>query len=134
MTFSDRLYVEIVALEDEHPPNPHPIREGRFDPAMVYKVLGVYNPSETSECYLMLVNPQRQIWFIPQRHLRAYKLIDSNEFFIPKRLLTVDGDEAAPRAMAATQPGRVIRGERDREQRPGAGAIFARRRPPAPQP
>jgi hypothetical protein len=133
MTFNDRLYVEIVRLENDRPPHPHPIRDGRLDPAMVYKVLGVYNPSETSECYLMLVNPQRQIWFIPQRHLRAYKLIDSNEFFIPKRLLTGDGDEPAPRAMAATQPGRVIR-ERDREQRPGEGAIFARRRPPAPQP
>jgi hypothetical protein len=129
MTFSDRLYVEIVPLENHHPPHPHPIREGRFDPAMVYKVIGVYNPSETSECYLMLVSPERQIWFIPQRHVRAYKLIDSNEFFIPKRLLEGGGDGA--KALAATQPGRVIR---EREQRPGAGAMFARRRPPAPQP
>jgi hypothetical protein len=130
MTFSDRLYVEIVPLENERPPHPHPIRDGRFDPAMVYKVLGVYNPSETSECYLMLVNPERQIWFIPQRHLRAYKLIESNEFFIPKRLLAAGGEDGA-RPTPATQPGRVIR---EREQRPGAGAIFARRRPPAPQP
>jgi hypothetical protein len=33
---------------------------------------------------LLLSNPQRQIWFIPQRHLRAYKLIDSDEFFLEK--------------------------------------------------
>src|SRR5690348_4304141 len=90
MNFTDRLYVEIVPLETEHPPHPHPIRDGKFDPALVYKVLGIYNPSETSECYLMMANPQRQIWFIPQRHVRAFKLIDSNEFFIPKTLLSDD--------------------------------------------
>ena len=84
MNFTDRLYVEIVPLETAHPPTPHPVRHGKFDPDYVYKVLGIYNPSETSECYLMLVNPQREIWFIPQRHTRAYKLIDSDEFFLPK--------------------------------------------------
>jgi hypothetical protein len=84
MNFTDRLYVEIVPLESPHPPTPHPIRHGRFDPAYVYKVLGIYNPSETSECYLMLANPQREIWFIPQRHARAFKLIDSGEFFLAK--------------------------------------------------
>ena len=84
MNFDPRLYVEIVPLENGHPPYPHPIRDGQFDPALVYKVLGIYNPSETSECYLMLANPERQIWFIPQRHVRAYGLLDSNEFFLPK--------------------------------------------------
>ena len=44
----------------------------------------MYNPSETSECYFVLANPQRQIWFIPQRHLLAYRLIDSDEFFLLK--------------------------------------------------
>ena len=85
MNFNDRLYVEIVPLENEHPPHPHPIREGRFDPAYIYKVLGLYNPSETSECYLMLANTEREIWFIPQRHTRAFKLIDSDQFFLPKK-------------------------------------------------
>src|SRR5438046_9044074 len=84
MSFNDRPYVEIVPLGGDHPPQPHPITEGHFDPAYAYKVLGVYNPSETSECYLMLANPQREIWFIPQRHTRAFKLIDSDEFFLPK--------------------------------------------------
>jgi hypothetical protein len=32
----------------------------------------------------VLSNTQRQIWFIPQRHLLAYRLIDSDEFFLPK--------------------------------------------------
>ena len=68
-------------------PHPHPIEEGHFDPDYVYKVLGMYNPSETSECYFVLSNTQRQIWFIPPRHLLAYRLIDSDEFFLPKSKL-----------------------------------------------
>ncbi len=63
-------------------PHPHPIDEAHFDPAYVYKVLGMYNPSETSECYFVLSNTQRQIWFIPQRHLLAFALIDSDELFL----------------------------------------------------
>src|ERR1051325_8737436 len=91
MNFTDRLYVEIVPMAGDHPPVPHPITHGKFDRARVYKVLGIYNPSETSECYLMLANPEREIWFIPQRHTRAYKLIDSDEFFIAKNALGSNG-------------------------------------------
>src|SRR5947209_13856504 len=88
MPFNERLYVEIVPLGGDHPPRPHPIAEGNFDPAYAYKVLGIYNPSETSECYLMLANPEREIWFIPQRHLRAYQILDSDEFFLRKEVTT----------------------------------------------
>src|SRR5207247_2498234 len=63
--------------------HPHPIKDGKFDAALVYKVLGIYNPSETSECYFMLANPEREIWFIPQRHVRAYALTTSEAFFLP---------------------------------------------------
>ena len=108
MSFNDRLYVEIVPLESDHPPHPHPIDEAKFDPALIYKVLGVYNPSETSECYLMLANPQREIWFIPQRHTRAYKLIDSDEFFLAKPADSQNGNGHHHRrraaAAAATPP------------------------------
>src|SRR5438046_7183832 len=100
MSFNDRPYVEIVPLGGDHPPQPHPITEGHFDPAYAYKVLGVYNPSETSECYLMLANPERQIWFIPQRHVRAFKLIDSDEFFLP-----VGATPAPPAASRARDKG-----------------------------
>ena len=86
MNYDPRLFVEIHAFEGPHQPHPHPVRDGKFDPDYVYKVIGIYNPSETSECYLMLVNPQRQIWFIPQRHLLAYRLIDSEEFFLAKEV------------------------------------------------
>ena len=87
MNFNPRLYVEIVPLENGRSPQPHPVLEGRFDPEYAYKVLGIYNPSETSECYLMLANPRREIWFIPQRHTRAFRLIDSDEFFLDKAAL-----------------------------------------------
>jgi len=65
MDLNPRLYVEIHPFDGPHSPHPHPIHEGHFDPDYFYKVLGMYNPSETSECYFMLANPQRQIWFIP---------------------------------------------------------------------
>jgi hypothetical protein len=84
MDINDRLYVEIHPMEGAHVPHPHPVDEGGFDPACVYKVLGMYNPSETSECYFVLSNPRRQIWFIPQRHLRAFGLIDSDELMLPR--------------------------------------------------
>src|SRR5436305_9887964 len=84
MDINPRLYVEILPYDGPRSPHPHPVDDGNFDPAYVYKVLGMYNPSETSECYFVLANPQREIWFIPQRHLRAYRLIDSDEFFLEK--------------------------------------------------
>jgi hypothetical protein len=84
MNYNSRLFVEIHPFEGDHQPHPHPINDAHFDPSLIYKVLGVYNPSETSECYFMLANPDRQIWFIPQRHLLAYRLIDSDEFFLAK--------------------------------------------------
>ncbi len=84
MDYNSCLFVEIHPFEGPHQPHPHPIKDGHFDPSLIYKVLGVYNPSETSECYFMLANPDRQIWFIPQRHLLAYRLIDSDEFFLSK--------------------------------------------------
>src|SRR4051794_38773924 len=88
MDIDPRLYVEIHPFDGPHSPHPHPIEQGHFDPDYVYKVLGMYNPSETSECYFVLANTERQIWFIPQRHLLAYKLIDSDEFFLPRGAIT----------------------------------------------
>src|SRR5438045_970614 len=46
MDVTPRLFVEIHPFDGPHSPHPHPVEEGRFDPKCVYKVLGVYNPSE----------------------------------------------------------------------------------------
>ena len=97
MDISSRLYVEILPYDGPRSPHPHPIDDGHFDPALIYKVLGMYNPSESSECYFVLANPQRQIWFIPQRHLLAYKVLDSDELFMTK----ADADALARPKVAA---------------------------------
>src|SRR6476659_742162 len=96
--FNERLFVEIVPMEGENAPKPHPIDDGKFDPKLVYKVLGIYKPSETSEFYFMMANPERAIWFIPQRHVRAYKLIESDEFFIVKEGEGASGRTAEPKS------------------------------------
>lgn len=93
-SFDTRLYVEIVPLENGRSPQPHPIGDGRFDPEYAYKLLGVYNPSETSECYLMLANTRREIWFIPQRHTRAWRLLDGEALFV--RIRNDPGGEPHP--------------------------------------
>ncbi|WP_299756063.1 hypothetical protein [uncultured Pontibacter sp.] len=79
ITLNPRLYVSLSPLEHV---KPHPINDGRFDPAFAYKVLGVYNASETSECFFIISNTYHEMWFISQRHLRTYKLLDSDDFFI----------------------------------------------------
>ena len=54
MNFDPRLYVEIVPLENGHPPKPHPILEGRFESAYAYKVLGVRNRTEAAKTMLAI--------------------------------------------------------------------------------
>lgn len=101
MDIDSRLFVEIHPFEGARQPHPHPIRDGNFDPRYVYKVLGMYNPSETSECYFVLANPQRQIWFIPQRHLLAYRLMDSDELFVLKDPPASAAAELSPASFSA---------------------------------
>ena len=108
MDIDSRLYVEIHPYEGLHQPHPHPIDDGRFDPAFVYKVLGMYNASETSECYFMLANPQRQMWFIPQRHLLAYRLIDSDELFIPRHTLEQSLEASMQKPLPAVRERRNV--------------------------
>ncbi|WP_199688431.1 hypothetical protein [Pontibacter oryzae] len=79
ITLNPKLYVSLQPLEHV---KPHPVNDGRFDPAFAYKVLGVYNASETSECFFILSNTYNEIWFISQRHLRAYKLLDSDALYL----------------------------------------------------
>jgi hypothetical protein len=88
MQINEKLFVEIVPMTGDHIPHPHPISDGKFDPTYVYKVLGMYNASETSECFFILANTQREIWFIPQRHLRAVGILQSDEMFISKSRVT----------------------------------------------
>lgn len=106
MDIDTRLYVEIHPFEGPFQPHPHPIRHGNFNPDYVYKVLGMYNASETSECYFVLVNQERQLWFIPQRHVLAYRLIESDEFFLSKEAAGPPGGGSPPTKLPGSQPGR----------------------------
>jgi hypothetical protein len=106
MDITDRLFVEIHPLQNGQIPHPEPVAHAHFDPALVYKVLGMYNPSETSECYMILANPQRQIWFIPQRHLLAFGLIDSDEFFLSKEQANALRRTGSPTVHRANHPNR----------------------------
>jgi hypothetical protein len=51
----------------------------------------------------VLANPQRQIWFIPQRHVRAFKLIDSDEFFLKKPAAATMPDKLRPSLAGVTK-------------------------------
>ncbi len=90
MDITDRLYVEIVPCESAHAPVPHPVKHGRFDINRIYKVLGMYNPSETSEAYFVLSNADREVWFISNRHLRVAGLFDGDALSLSKEAMTHD--------------------------------------------
>ena len=63
------MTVRVVPLDGPRAPHPLPLDSG-FSTGRTYRVLGIYNPSETSEAYFMLANDRDEIWFISNRHLR----------------------------------------------------------------
>jgi len=63
------LYVRIEELDNG--PKPFPLTNG-FSMGQAYRALGLYNPSETSDAYFVLSNDRDEIWFICNRHVRAY--------------------------------------------------------------
>lgn len=65
------LYVRVEQL----PQKPHPLPlESGFSINVAYRALGIYSPSETSECYFILANDRDETWFISNRHLRVVGL------------------------------------------------------------
>ena len=61
------IYVRIQELAGRAPPMP---LESGFIEDNAYRALGIYSPSETSECYFVLANDRDETWFISNRHLR----------------------------------------------------------------
>jgi hypothetical protein len=53
--------------------HPLPLQSG-FGVDKAYRALGVYSPSETSECYFILANDRDETWFISNRHFRVVGL------------------------------------------------------------
>lgn len=69
--FERGLYVRIV--QRQAGPQPLPLDQG-FCAENAYRVLGIYNPSETGECWLILTNDRDEMWYISQRHVRTWRL------------------------------------------------------------
>ena len=72
------LYVRIEQLD--HGPKPFALSNG-FSPGQGYHALGLYNPSEISDTYFVLRNDRDEIWFICNRHIRAYALLPRERAF-----------------------------------------------------
>lgn len=65
------LYVRV----EQFPGRPHPLPlASGFAQRVAYRVLGLYSPSETSECYFVVVNDRDETWFISNRHFRVVGL------------------------------------------------------------
>lgn len=62
------LYVRIQELANG--PRPFPLQSG-FNHHTAYRAIGMFNASETSEAYFILVNDRDETWFICNRHVRA---------------------------------------------------------------
>jgi len=69
LAFHPDMFVRIEQLQGPRAPVPRPLDSG-FTPGRLYRVLGVYNPSESSDAYFILPNDREEVWFICQRHLR----------------------------------------------------------------
>lgn len=61
------VYVRVQQLDGKA--HPLPLDSG-FNRGTAYRGLGLYSPSETSECYFVLANDRDETWFISNRHLR----------------------------------------------------------------
>ena len=72
------LYVRIEELDGG--PKPFTLTSG-FSIGQAYRALGLYNPSETSDAYFVLSNDRDEIWFICNRHVRAYALLPDERAF-----------------------------------------------------
>lgn len=61
------VYVRVQELPGRA--HPLPLQSG-FAEGTAYRALGLFSPSETSECYFVLANDRDETWFISNRHLR----------------------------------------------------------------
>ena len=69
LAFHPEMFVRIEQFGGPRAPMPLPLDSG-FSAGRLYRVVGVYNPSETSDAYFILPNDRDELWFICQRHLR----------------------------------------------------------------
>lgn len=82
IAFNQNLFVRVQEVEGNRAPSPRPLESG-FSSERLYRVLGIYTPSETAEAYFILPNDQDEIWFISQRHLRFAVIMDTPAHHLP---------------------------------------------------
>jgi hypothetical protein len=82
LAFNQDLFVRIQEVEGSRAPAPRPLENG-FSSERLYRVLGIYTPSETAEAYFILPNDRNEIWFISQRHLRFGIIMDTSAHHLP---------------------------------------------------
>nr|WP_318381825.1 hypothetical protein [uncultured Enterobacter sp.] len=80
------LYLRIQELDNG--PRPLPLQSG-FNMETAYRVLGCFNPSETSDAYYIMANDRDEIWFICNRHVRVVCLDNiRKEFRYPLKVIS----------------------------------------------
>ncbi|WP_045234485.1 hypothetical protein [Deinococcus pimensis] len=77
IAFLPNMFVRVEQLDGPRAPIPKPLESG-FTAGRLYRVLALYNPSETSDAYFVLANDRDEMWFICQRHLRFAGLFDTD--------------------------------------------------------
>ncbi|KEF34554.1 hypothetical protein RDMS_06515 [Deinococcus sp. RL] len=82
LAFHPQMFVRVEQLEGPRSPVPRPLDSG-FREGRLYRVLGLYSPSETSDAYFILANDRDELWFICQRHLRFAGLYDTAAHHLP---------------------------------------------------
>ena len=96
LTFNQNLFVRIQEVEGTRAPVPRPLENG-FSVNLLYRVLGIYTPSETAEAYFILPNDRDEIWFISQRHVRFGVLKEGETHHLPLNWTEfLDGPEEKP--------------------------------------
>ncbi len=102
LAFHPQMFVRIVELGGPRAPMPLPLQSG-FSENRAYRVVGVYNPSETSDAYFILPNDREELWFICQRHLRFAGLHDTAAHHLDWPCL-----QSGPTASHPSEPGQNI--------------------------
>lgn len=89
------LYLRVQQLPERAPPLP--LQSG-FSVDVAYRALGIYSPSETSECYFIVANDRDETWFISNRHFRVVGLFPERTD-VRFALAPVAGTGARPTAL-----------------------------------
>ena len=76
------IYVRIEETNGPRAPVPRPLLSG-FNSHTAYRVLGIFNPSESGDAYMVLSNDADELWFICNRHLRTVARQPEGAFRLP---------------------------------------------------